>query len=227
MMNIAKSEKDELIFGKTESEVRAALDQAQPNALRIALYQATRDPELADMALETTPLWGGAYEVPTLIPEHLPVLKEKAIAFLRSGAQGVEGDPGPSELRHMMDLLKGEPVSDYTFELGKVDLIEDEFPLGVEWNREPSAERKSEFRVIVVGAGFGGLTTAIQLSRLGIPYTLIDRNEGPGGTWWTNNYPAARVDITSHQYRLCCKDWRQSQVGCRSAPIRRLLRNGG
>ncbi|QHD69654.1 transposase [Sphingobium yanoikuyae] len=26
---------------------------------------------------------------------------------------------------------------------------------------------------------------------------------------------------------LCCKDWRQSQVGCRSAPIRRLLRNGG
>lgn len=28
-------------------------------------------------------------------------------------------------------------------------------------------------------------------------------------------------------YRLCCKDWRQSEVGCRSAPIRRLLRNGG
>ncbi|MDK8791973.1 recombinase family protein, partial [Corynebacterium sp. MSK039] len=25
---------------------------------------------------------------------------------------------------------------------------------------------------------------------------------------------------------LCCKDWRQSEVGCRSAPIRRLLRNG-
>jgi ABC-type glutathione transport system ATPase component len=31
----------------------------------------------------------------------------------------------------------------------------------------------------------------------------------------------ARVD------GLCCKDWRQSEVGCRSAPIRRLLRNGG
>ncbi len=30
-----------------------------------------------------------------------------------------------------------------------------------------------------------------------------------------------------HQLRLCCKDWRQSEVGCRSAPIRRLLRNGG
>ena len=30
-----------------------------------------------------------------------------------------------------------------------------------------------------------------------------------------------------HDYGLCCKDWRQSEVGCRSAPIRRLLRNGG
>jgi hypothetical protein len=29
------------------------------------------------------------------------------------------------------------------------------------------------------------------------------------------------------QAGLCCKDWRQSEVGCRSAPIRRLLRNGG
>src|SRR5699024_8572184 len=29
------------------------------------------------------------------------------------------------------------------------------------------------------------------------------------------------------EMRLCCKDWRQSEVGCRSAPIRRLLRNGG
>src|SRR3546814_15500226 len=27
--------------------------------------------------------------------------------------------------------------------------------------------------------------------------------------------------------RLCCKDCRQSEVGCRSPPIRRLLRNGG
>ncbi|WP_254535991.1 hypothetical protein [Sphingopyxis terrae] len=34
--------------------------------------------------------------------------------------------------------------------------------------------------------------------------------------------PALALDV-----RLCCKDWRQSEVGCRSAPIRRLLRNGG
>nr|WP_234449533.1 DUF262 domain-containing protein [Morganella morganii] len=33
--------------------------------------------------------------------------------------------------------------------------------------------------------------------------------------------------LAKHFEGLCCKDWRQSEVGCRSAPIRRLLRNGG
>ena len=39
--------------------------------------------------------------------------------------------------------------------------------------------------------------------------------------------PALTHGISGHVGRLCCKDWRQSEVGCRSAPIRRLLRNGG
>lgn len=36
-----------------------------------------------------------------------------------------------------------------------------------------------------------------------------------------------RIWLDTVGNRLCCKDWRQSEVGCRSAPIRRLLRNGG
>ena len=39
--------------------------------------------------------------------------------------------------------------------------------------------------------------------------------------------PARAPTRHSLQCGLCCKDWRQSEVGCRSAPIRRLLRNGG
>ena len=40
--------------------------------------------------------------------------------------------------------------------------------------------------------------------------------------FWRRGFdPSWRLD------GLCCKDWRQSEVGCRSAPIRRLLRNGG
>ena len=44
---------------------------------------------------------------------------------------------------------------------------------------------------------------------------------------WSFLMPSMLVLIVMLAYRLCCKDWRQSEVGCRSAPIRRLLRNGG
>ncbi|UFM87853.1 hypothetical protein LO758_24475 [Pseudomonas aeruginosa] len=40
-------------------------------------------------------------------------------------------------------------------------------------------------------------------------------------------YSTRYYDQRYYPARLCCKDWRQSEVGCRSAPIRRLLRNGG
>src|SRR3546814_6401657 len=51
------------------------------------------------------------------------------------------------------------------------------------------------------------------------PYTTLFRSflccrHGNGG-----------FGIRKRGKRLCCKDWRQSEVGCRSAPIRRLLRN--
>ena len=39
--------------------------------------------------------------------------------------------------------------------------------------------------------------------------------------------PAMLLSVPYLFAGLCCKDWRQSEVGCRSAPIRRLLRNGG
>ncbi len=44
------------------------------------------------------------------------------------------------------------------------------------------------------------------------------RSAGSAGNYYTDK---------DNYYGLCCKDWRQSEVGCRSAPIRRLLRNGG
>jgi cation diffusion facilitator CzcD-associated flavoprotein CzcO len=33
-----------------------------------------------------------------------------------------------------------------------------------------------------------------------LPFTILDKNDGPGGTWWENRYPGARVDVGSHQY---------------------------
>jgi 4-hydroxyacetophenone monooxygenase len=54
--------------------------------------------------------------------------------------------------------------------------------------------------VLVIGCGEAGLLAGIRLKQAGIPFVIIDKNAGPGGTWHENRYPGARVDIGSHFY---------------------------
>ena len=61
--------------------------------------------------------------------------------------------------------------------------------------------RRRSPRVVIIGAGFGGLAAAVALRRKGIDDLLIiERSDGVGGTWRQNTYPGAACDIQSHLY---------------------------
>ena len=66
-------------------------------------------------------------------------------------------------------------------------------------------------RVIIVGAGFGGVAAAIELQAHGFTdITLLDAAEGIGGTWHHNTYPGAACDVPSHLYSFSFaqrRDW--------------------
>ncbi|MGE2813914.1 flavin-containing monooxygenase [Mycobacterium heidelbergense] len=54
---------------------------------------------------------------------------------------------------------------------------------------------------VIVGAGFGGIGTAIQLKRLGYDkIAILDREADLGGTWHVNTYPGLAVDIPATTY---------------------------
>ncbi|WP_435581717.1 flavin-containing monooxygenase [Amycolatopsis thermoflava] len=56
-------------------------------------------------------------------------------------------------------------------------------------------------RVAIIGAGFGGLGTAIGLKRAGIDdFVVLERAADVGGTWHANTYPGAQCDIPSILY---------------------------
>jgi cation diffusion facilitator CzcD-associated flavoprotein CzcO len=58
-----------------------------------------------------------------------------------------------------------------------------------------------ELRIVVVGAGFGGIGAAIELRRHGFrDVTVVDRADGIGGTWLHNTYPGVACDVPSHLY---------------------------
>jgi cation diffusion facilitator CzcD-associated flavoprotein CzcO len=56
--------------------------------------------------------------------------------------------------------------------------------------------------VIIVGGGISGLGMAVQLKRmLGHDnFTIFEKSDNIGGTWWHNRYPACACDIPSHFY---------------------------
>lgn len=55
--------------------------------------------------------------------------------------------------------------------------------------------------VLIVGAGFAGLGTAIRLLQSGIDdFVILERGDRVGGTWRDNTYPGAACDIPSVLY---------------------------
>lgn len=188
--------------GDPESFVRRAVEQANFNALRMALYQVTADPELAAMRVEQKAIRGGALLQDVVADEHLPALKEKAVAFLLDPAKAVPPPPDKVESRELLKLFNTEAKSENYIRFGIEELAFDEYPRDVHWTNKPSPDKLAQFKIVVIGGGISGIGAAVQLQRLGISYQVIERQSDIGGTWQLNNYPQARVDTSSYLYQF-------------------------
>src|SRR4051794_33964149 len=66
-------------------------------------------------------------------------------------------------------------------------------------------------RVVIVGAGFGGVAAAIELRRHRLEdLTVLEAGPDLGGTWLYNDYPGAACDVASHLYSFSYaqrRDW--------------------
>src|SRR5271170_563736 len=68
------------------------------------------------------------------------------------------------------------------------------------------------YRVVVIGAGFGGIGMAIALQRAGLKnFVVLDRADDLGGTWRDNSYPGLTCDIPSQLYSFSFRPWRWSR----------------
>ena len=104
-------------------------------------------------------------------------------------------------LQEMMSFLGCRAVEGRLAGLFFDDLQFDGADTGaVAWGDEIPEDVKAASPVVVIGCGMAGILAGIRLKQAGLPFVIIEKNPGPGGTWWENRYPGARVDIGSHQY---------------------------
>ncbi len=196
-----------------EAFIRRAVEACDLAALRVALYQATGDAELA-----------GFGPVVALDPADQARLKERAVHLLATRSGRFERRvPSDDELRELMDLVLGVPTRDEHFEVRRKFLAFTPYPF--QFERPPGAAPVPEgFEVAIIGAGPAGIAMAVQLGRLGIPYTLYDRRDEIGGTWSIHKYPDIRVDTLSITYEFSFDDeYPWSEYFARGEEVRRYL----
>ncbi|WP_052730410.1 flavin-containing monooxygenase [Sphingomonas sp. SRS2] len=182
-----------------------AIDGADVNVLRLALLQITGDAALAGMKVVKTPARGGVLEADTLAVEHHAEVRRAALDYIRkSRISSAETPPPPSREKayELMKTFSAGDISPEELRFGYEELAFEDFPRQVNWQGKPPADVIADFEVLIIGAGISGVALGVTLNQLGIPYTILERHEGLGGTWWINDYPDCRVDITSYSYQF-------------------------
>ena len=189
-----------------DDELRNALAQANLPTLLVSLSHLTGDPTWVRPPFAAGGPRGMDDNDSGDLPEEVQqAVREAAVGILREWADGRRPDPEPLSAERLVELMSaqaGEPVGPEF-----VDMISEELGLtprvrvdAAEAVASASAVAPDEPDVLIVGAGIGGVTAGVMLGAAGFDYRIVEKNPGPGGTWWENGYPGAGVDTPSHLY---------------------------
>jgi 4-hydroxyacetophenone monooxygenase len=186
-------------FTTSTAEIEAALEDVSIPTLLLSLVHITGDPrfirDFKQMGIFLNEVQGFMSE------EDKARARAEALAVITEYRD--RGCPEPEPLspelvREMMDWAACEHVPD-----DYLTLVCEELDLDGVDPRRPAAlptERTHDLPVLVVGCGESGILAGIRLKQANIGFTIVEKNPGPGGTWWENSYPGARVDVANHFY---------------------------
>lgn len=186
----------------SDRELRAAIRAANLPTLQLVLAQLTgnngwlegRFRPTRTVALDDNDTAG----LPEETREEIFTAAFDVLRPLLDGSAEAPAPPSDDRLVALLSQSLGEQVPD---EYGPSMAEEGNFRPrdGLSWRagRPAAADR---LHVLVIGAGAAGIATAVQLRRLGIPFTVVEKNQAVGGVWHENTYPGAGVDTPAHLY---------------------------
>lgn len=187
----------------TEAELLdARLAQLDPVPLLLVYTHLSGDESLLDAF---RPYIKGAWSFEAEVPDHLQRdLRDRLIATFQDYARTNRPLPPAPELdrlQKMCDVAVGQAVPSEYLPMVLEELnFEKADAKSVQWRKPVSKEVLSRYHVLVIGLGYSGLAMAIKLKEAGIPFTVIEKNDDVGGTWYENTYPGVAVDTPNHFY---------------------------
>jgi 4-hydroxyacetophenone monooxygenase len=188
-------------FDTPDDEIAAALQDVSIPTLMLSLVHMSGDPELIRGRLRPAGLFLNEVQG-YMTEEDKAEVRALALDVIRDYRDRGCPEPeplSPALVHEMMTWLVCEDVpAEY------VPMLMEEMELDGADARlvapVADAAARDAFPVVVIGCGESGLLAGIRLGEAGIPYTIVEKNAGVGGTWWENSYPGARVDVGNHFY---------------------------
>jgi 4-hydroxyacetophenone monooxygenase len=134
------------------------------------------------------------------VPKHVQDEIRAAVLklFEKGEPQPAITDPGDELMLKMMRACLGENVPPEYAPLMREEM--GFIPRDVRWKKPPARNQLEQQHVLIVGAGVCAIALGVALGRLGIPYTIVEKNDELGGTWYVNRYPGCGVDTPNHSY---------------------------
>ncbi len=205
-----KGELTEISIPGTDDDLHAALRDVNLPTLLMVMTQLCGDERWMARRYQPEPI---VTPEGSLFPDDSGGYSEEIAAEIRAAAfemlKGLRDHggvlppvPSLSQMRRMMEFSTAEPVEDAfcAMLLEETNFVDRD----ADW-LEPMAKLKdspvlADFQVIVVGAGMSGICSGVKLKAAGIPYTILEKNDAVGGTWYENRYPDCGVDTPNHFY---------------------------
>ena len=189
-------------FTDDDAAIARALEDVSIPSLLCSLVHMTGDPSW--IRGDARPALPTPMDVQSgMTPEQCAEVRRQALpavlAYRDGGCRPCSVAPEVAD--EMMAFLACRPLPEamapmfrHELDLAGVD------PGAVRWGDEIPASVRAGSPVVVIGCGESGILAGIRLAEAGLPFTIVEKSDGPGGTWHDSRYPGARVDISSHHY---------------------------
>ena len=214
----------------TESDefIAAQLEGASIPTLMMSLVHLTGDTSLLQGPIRPKVVMMGGFQGALSEEDQASVRRAalKALTDYRDRGCTLPAQPSAAVVQEMMNFMVGERVGDEYVPMMLEELaLDGNDSRAPSWSREVPASVRDKFHVLVIGAGMSGLLQALRLKEAGIPFTVVEKNDSVGGTWYENRYPGCRVDIANHFYSYSFEPYPWSEYFSRRDELLEYFRN--